>query len=99
MSYVFDTQPSLCERISVHAIFPTHGRKIMPISFRRQNYEYKITTVTYTWKTQKGDITYIHFAVSNSTHSYELVFNTTAFTWHLYNIYDNDEFPRNTPFF
>lgn len=100
MTHIFDTHSTtLYERVSVHVSFPAHGRKITPVSFLWQHDTHEISDVTYTWKTQKGDITYLHFAVSDATHSYELVFNTTAFTWHLCDVYAHDELPENNSFF
>lgn len=62
-------------------------KKIMPLSFIWREREYKVEDLTYVWHNKKGETDYYHFAVSDGTNIYELVYNTKTFDWILHRIY------------
>ncbi len=71
------------ERVQVHTVFNTAGRKLVPVKFRWHARVYRVEEVTYTWQSTCGSATLLHFAVREGQNLFELVFDTRAMTWEL----------------
>lgn len=69
------------ERAKVYAVFSPSGTKITPIAFEWLKEKRHVRAVTYTWKTRRGSALFLHFAVRDDTHAYELLLNTATLTW------------------
>lgn len=68
--------------IRVAAVFEP-GRQIRPVCFDWQRRKHTVTEVTYCWKGKTGEDTLLHFAVSDGTALFELVYNTADQSWTL----------------
>jgi len=71
------------ERVKVYTVFNTAGQKIVPVKFQWGNRIYRAEEITYTWRSQQGATTLLHFAVRDGQNLFELVFNTHEMTWEL----------------
>ena len=72
----------LDENIRVAAVFGP-GNSIRPVWFDRKGKKHTIREITYTWKDKTGEVTLLHFAVSDGTALYELTYNTASQVWAL----------------
>jgi hypothetical protein len=70
------------ENIRVAAVFGP-GNRLRPVWFDWKRKKHTVTEVTYTWKDRVGDVTLLHFAVSDGTGLYELTYDTTCQIWTL----------------
>jgi hypothetical protein len=70
------------ENIRVAAVFGP-GNGIRPVWFDRRGRKHTVREITYTWTDKAGDVTLLHFAVSDGTALYELTYNTAGQTWTL----------------
>jgi len=70
------------ENIRVAAVFGP-GNLLRPVWFDWNRKKHTVTEVTYTWKSRVGDVTVLHFAVSDGTALYELTYDTAGQTWAL----------------
>ncbi len=70
------------ENIRVAAVFGP-GNRLQPVWFDWNRKKHTVTEVTYTWKDRLGDVTLLHFAVSDGTALYELTYNTASQAWAL----------------
>jgi len=71
--------------IRVAAIF-SPGGKISPKWFELSRRKIDIKEVTLFWKDRNGEVTLLHFAVTDGEANYELVYNTTFQSWSLNSI-------------
>lgn len=70
------------ERIKVAAIFAP-GSKVKPVWFEWRRQKHAVTETSYFWKDCQGDATRLHFAVSDGSNLFELMFNTADQNWTL----------------
>jgi hypothetical protein len=70
------------ENIRVAAVFGP-GNRLRPVWFDWKRKKHTITEITYIWKDRVGDVTLLHFAVSDGTSLYELTYDTTGQIWAL----------------
>ncbi len=70
------------ENIRVAAVFGP-GNLLRPVWFDWKRKKHTVTEVTYTWKSRIGDVTVLHFAVSDGTALYELAYDTARQFWTL----------------
>jgi hypothetical protein len=72
----------VAERVKVAAIFAP-GCKIKPVWFEWHRQKHAITELSYFWKDRDGDATLLHFAVSDGSNLFELIFNASDQNWTL----------------
>lgn len=70
------------EEIRVAAVFGP-GSRLRPVWFDWKRKKHTVTEVTYTWKDRAGDVTLLHFAVTDGMALYELTYDTARQTWAL----------------
>jgi hypothetical protein len=70
------------KNIRVAAVFGP-GNRIRPVWFDWNRKKHAVTEVTYTWKSRVGDVTLLHFAVTDGTALYELAYDTASQLWAL----------------
>ena len=70
------------ERIRVAAVFAP-GCKVKPVWFEWHRKKHAITETSYFWKDCCGDATRLHFAVSDGSNLFELMFDTSDQSWTL----------------
>ncbi len=70
------------ENIRVAAVFGP-GNRLRPVWFDWNRKKHTVTEITYTWKDRVGDVTLLHFAVSDGTALYELTYDATSQLWTL----------------
>ncbi len=70
------------ENIRVAAVFGP-GSRLRPVWFDWKRKKHTVTEITYTWKEKVGDVTLLHFAVTDGTALYELVYDTAGQMWTL----------------
>ncbi|PLY00594.1 MAG: hypothetical protein C0623_06960 [Desulfuromonas sp.] len=66
--------------VRVGAVFGP-GNQIKPVWFDWKQKKYTVREITYRWQESTGDTTSLHFAVSDGTDLYELVYNTANQLW------------------
>ena len=69
------------ETVDVGAVFGNN--KIKPKWFMWNSKKYDIKKTTYIWRERSGDITIVHFSVSDRTNIFELCFNQGTMSWQL----------------
>jgi hypothetical protein len=72
----------VAERIKVAAIFAP-GSQVKPVWFEWRRRKHAITETSYFWKDCCGDATRLHFAVSDGSNLFELMFDPHAQHWTL----------------
>jgi hypothetical protein len=72
----------VAERIKVAAIFAP-GIRIQPVWFEWRRQKHAVTEMSYFWKDQEGAATRLHFAVSDGSTLFELIFNASDQSWTL----------------
>ncbi len=72
----------IAENIKVAAVFAP-GSKVKPVWFEWQRRKHAITETSYFWKDRYGDATRLHFAVSDGSNLFELMFDTSDQNWTL----------------
>jgi hypothetical protein len=73
---------STCIPIRVAAIFSSGG-KVTPKWFELNRRKHEIKETTYFWQDRIGEVSRMHYAVSDGEALYELVYNTGSQTWTL----------------
>jgi hypothetical protein len=68
--------------IRLAAIFEP-GKRIKPVWFELNHRKHTILQTTYAWKNRVGDVTFLHFTVTDGEALYELVFNAAEQSWTL----------------
>ena len=66
--------------VRVGAVFGP-GHQIKPVWFDWKQKKHSIQEVTYRWQERDGDILSLHFAVSDGSDLFELVYNTGNQLW------------------
>lgn len=74
--------PPVAENIRVAAIF-TPGTQVKPVWFEWRCRKHAITATSYVWKDSFGAATRLHFAVSDGSNLFELMFDTSDQSWTL----------------
>lgn len=72
----------VAERIRVAAVFAP-GRQVKPVWFEWRRQKHAVTETSYFWKDCYGDATRLHFAVSDGSNLFELMFDTSNQNWTL----------------
>jgi len=72
----------VAESVKVAAIFAP-GCKIKPVWFEWRRQKHAITEMSYFWKDHEGAATLLHFAVSDGSNLFELIFNASDQNWTL----------------
>ena len=70
------------QQLKVAVVFE-EGSRIRPVWFERQRRRHHVRETTYTWRERVGEATLLHFAVSDGTALFELVYNTATQGWAL----------------
>jgi len=70
------------ERVKVAAIFAP-GCQVKPVWFEWRSQKHAITRLSYFWKDHLGGASRLHFAVSDGSNLFELVFDTSDQNWTL----------------
>jgi len=70
------------EPIRVAAVFAP-GQQIRLVWFDWQRRKHTVRETTYCWKDRAGEVTLLHFSVSDGTALFELVYNTVEQSWML----------------
>jgi len=70
------------ERIRVAAIFAP-GSGLRPVWFEWRKRKHDVKELSYFWKDRDGDATRLHFAVSDGSDLYELIYNAADQGWTL----------------
>jgi hypothetical protein len=72
----------VAENIKVAAIFAP-GSRIKPVWFEWRRQKHAITEMSYFWKDREGDATRLHFAVTDGSNLFELIYNASDQNWTL----------------
>jgi hypothetical protein len=72
----------VAEEVRVAAIF-SPGCRIKPVWFEWRRQKHAITELSYFWKDHLGDATLLHFAVSDGSDLFELIFHVSDQNWTL----------------
>lgn len=72
----------VAERVRVAAIFAP-GSKVMPVWFEWRRQKYAIAETSYFWKDCSGNATRLHFAVSDGSNLFELMYDASDQNWTL----------------
>jgi hypothetical protein len=72
----------VAENIRVAAIF-TPGAQVKPVWFEWRCRKHAIAATSYFWKDSHGAATRLHFAVSDGSNLFELMFDTSDQSWTL----------------
>jgi hypothetical protein len=72
----------VAEEVRVAAIFAP-GCKIQPVWFEWRRQKHAIKELSYFWKDRAGEATLLHFAVSDGSNLFELIFNLSDQNWTL----------------
>ena len=72
----------VAERVKVAAIFAP-GCQVKPVWFEWHRQKHAITQMSYFWQDHLGDATRLHFAVSDGSNLFELMFDTSDQHWTL----------------
>ena len=72
----------IAEAVRVAAIFAP-GDGVKPVWFEWRRQKHAITRMSYFWKDQLGDAVRLHFAVSDGSNVFELMFDTLDQSWTL----------------
>jgi hypothetical protein len=70
------------EDIRVAVIFGP-GSSIRPVWFDWRKRKHAVREITYSWQERQGEVTVIHFAVSDGAGLYELAYDIAGRTWSL----------------
>jgi len=72
----------VAETIRVAAIFAP-GSQVKPVWFEWRRQKHAVTDISYFWKDHLGNATRMHFAVSDGSNLFELMFDTSDQNWTL----------------
>ena len=72
----------LNEPVRVAAVF-TRG-EVCPVWFDRRGMQVRIRNTAFSWTTREGNVTIMHFSVTDGQNLYELRFHTGTLGWHLF---------------
>ncbi|MBI5969777.1 MAG: hypothetical protein HY884_01290 [Deltaproteobacteria bacterium] len=68
------------ETVKVMAIFDCG---VKPVKFKWKGRVYPVKEITHSWRSRDGDLSFVHFSVSDGQGLYELVYDTVALNWTL----------------
>jgi hypothetical protein len=60
---------------------PRYPDQIKPVWFDWQQKKHSVQEITYRWQERDGDVTTLHFAVSDGADLFELAYNTGNQLW------------------
>lgn len=66
------------------AVIYEPGRPIKPVWFELNRKKHEIREITYQWRDKVGATILLHYAVTDGTSLFELVFNPSDQSWSLY---------------
>jgi hypothetical protein len=72
----------VAERVKVAAVFAP-GCKIKPVWFEWRRQKHAVKETSYFWKDSDGAATRLHFAVTDGSNLFELMFNLSDQNWTL----------------
>lgn len=72
----------VAEKVKVAAIFAP-GSSVRPVWFEWRRRKHAVTEMSYFWKDQYGESLRLHFAVSDGSNLFELMFDTSNQIWTL----------------
>ena len=72
----------IAERVKVAAIFAP-GCKVKPVWFEWRRQKHAVVQLSYFWQDCLGNATRLHFAVSDGSNLFELMFDTSNQNWTL----------------
>jgi hypothetical protein len=72
----------VAEHIKVAALFAP-GSKVKPVWFEWRRQKHAVTELSYFWKDRHGGDTRLHFAVSDGSNLFELMYNPSDQSWTL----------------
>jgi hypothetical protein len=84
-SYSADMFVDVDETVEVVAVFKKD--RALPVLLRWGGREYKIKSIDFVHKTHEGETLIHRFAVSDSSNSFKLSFNTASLRWNLEQVY------------
>ncbi len=70
------------EPIRVAVIFGSQNG-VQPVWFDWGSRKYEVRKITYSWRERIGDVTLLHFAVSDGANLFEIVYDVAGQGWHL----------------
>ncbi len=70
------------ELIRVAVIFGTENG-VRPVWFDWGRRKYEVRKITYSWRERVGDVTLLHFAVSDGANLFEIVYDVEGQEWYL----------------
>lgn len=68
------------EAINVVAVFDSG---IKPVKFKWKGVVYPVREITYTWRTNRGAASIVHFSVTDGATLYEITYNASTMRWTL----------------
>ncbi|MFO7674780.1 MAG: DUF6504 family protein [bacterium] len=80
---------SINERIRVYAVYnePRDRRapheRLQPVAFCWRNRQYRVRDITYVWRESRGETELYHYAVTDGSDVYELLYETKSLDWTL----------------
>jgi hypothetical protein len=63
------------------AVIHGPGTKLRPVWFDWRRQKHTVREVTYHWRHRTGDDLLLHYAVTDGTALYELIYNSTQHVW------------------
>lgn len=66
------------------AVIYEPGRPIKPVWFELNRKKHEIREISYHWRDKVGATLLLHYAVTDGTNLFELVFNPSDQSWSLY---------------
>lgn len=78
----------IAEAVRVAAIF-TPGLRVRPVWFEWRRRKHTVTDLPYFWRDSLGEAMRLHFAVSDGSNLFELMFDTSDQSWTLLGVEDN----------
>jgi hypothetical protein len=68
------------DHIQVVAVF---DNGVKPAKFKWNGRTYPVKEITYTWSDREGEVSLVHFSVTDGATLFELVYNTATMKWSL----------------
>ena len=66
------------------AVIYEPGKSIKPVWFELNHKKHEVREITYHWRDKVGTTVLLHYAVTDGSNLYELVFNPSDQSWSLY---------------
>jgi len=71
------------KRIRLAAIFEP-GKPVLPVWFELERRKHTLQKPSYSWQDRLGEVTLLHFTVSDGEALYEIIFNPADQSWTLH---------------